>query len=190
MSPLHFSNHDAKKWVGLQIGVPPNHPKLGTFFMIFGDLPFQLTLQITGRVRIDQNEASVTHRPRVRTNVVLGAFLTILIFLFPYPLTALQGAQEAATSGNFEPQHKDLGKKDVGKMLLITCESDMLHTLPTNCYNCCCPSWELILPVYCGMLRALLLSNSHPVRLSVGNSLLGQHSDVAQLDENTTGKRC
>eukprot|EP00435_Cladocopium_sp_Y103_P010311 s2002_g2.t1 len=31
------------------------------------------------------------------TNVVLGAFLTILIFLFPYPLTALQGAQEAAT---------------------------------------------------------------------------------------------
>lgn len=31
------------------------------------------------------------------TNVVLGAFLTILIFLFPYPLTALQAAQEAAT---------------------------------------------------------------------------------------------
>ena len=31
------------------------------------------------------------------TNVVLGAFLTILIFLIPYPLTALQSAEEAAT---------------------------------------------------------------------------------------------
>ena len=30
-----------------------------------------------------------------RTNVVLGAFLTILIFLIPYPLTALQSAEEA-----------------------------------------------------------------------------------------------
>lgn len=31
------------------------------------------------------------------TNVMLGAFLTILIFLLPYPLTALRSAKEAAT---------------------------------------------------------------------------------------------
>lgn len=31
----------------------------------------------------------------LRTNVMLGAFLTILIFLLPYPLTALRSAKEA-----------------------------------------------------------------------------------------------
>lgn len=43
------------------------------------------------RKRRDSNANTLSPR----TNVVLGAFLTILIFLIPYPLTALQSAEEA-----------------------------------------------------------------------------------------------
>ena len=74
------------------MGCPQNIPKQEHFSIKsygFGDLPFQLP-------GVGFRDPSLA-----RTNVVLGAFLTILIFLFPYPLTALQAAQEARAT----PRH-------------------------------------------------------------------------------------